>query len=734
MLAEFASAVDAVKSAVAIQRELKTRNAELEEHRRMEFRIGLNVGDVITDEGRLYGDGVNIAARLEGLSDPGGICISESVHMQVQNKLALAYEYIGEREVKNIARLVPVYKVQLEADGRMAPAASTVSQERPVHSLAEETGPSRRGPLAALAVVAVLLVAGGMLLFRPVSQQLPSPPETGVIGEAPVLPLPDKPSIAVLPFTNMSGDPEQDYFSDGLTEDLITDLSKFSGLFVIARHSVFTYKGQTQKVEQVGRELGVQYVVEGSVRKAGERVRITAQLVEAATGRHVWGERYDRAWTHIFTVQDEIVQQIGATLRVEVVEAEQARVRRIPTENLTAYDAWLRGREYWWRITKDDNIQARQLFERALELDPQYAEAYTGLGWTYVLEWVSWNQDPPLLERAGELAQHALALDDSLPDAHSLLGYVYVWHQQPEQAIAAGERALALDPNWARGYVWLAEILNHAGRRPAEAIRLVQQAMRLNPRYPSQYPYILGMAYYSTGQFAEAIAAFKEALRLDPNAALGSYYWLALSYLGQWNGQWSEDPQTLERAVEAAQQAVARSDSTFWVHGTLSSVYLWQKRHEEALVAAERGVALNATDALSHAYLGYVLNFAGRSEKALEKIEQVSCTTALGSGPPFCFSVLGEAYSLTRRYEEAIAAYKQALTHQPSWIMRLSSHLGLAASYSELGREEEARAEIAEVLKLNPQFSLEGIRQRWPYKDPADLARYVTALRQAGLE
>ena len=294
MLAEFASAVDAVKSAVAIQAELKTRNAELEAHRQMEFRIGLNVGDVITDEGRLYGDGVNIAARLEALADAGGICISESVHMQVRNKLTLGYDYIGEREVKNIANPVPVYKVQLEPDAETKP---TVSQRQPPRSSGEEKSLPRRWLLAALAGVAVLIMGVGVLVFKDFLLQLSPSLETESAAEAPALPLPDKPSIAVLPFTNMSNDPEQEYFSDGMTDDIITDLSKISGLFVIARNSTFTYKGQAVKVADVGRELGVRYVLEGSVRKAGESVRINVQLIDAPTGGHVWAERYDRELT-----------------------------------------------------------------------------------------------------------------------------------------------------------------------------------------------------------------------------------------------------------------------------------------------------------------------------------------------------------------------------------------------------------------------------------------------------
>ena len=410
------------------------------------------------------------------------------------------------------------------------------------------------------------------MVWRDVSPPPLSPQESLPADGASALPLPDKPSIAVLPFTNMSGDPEQDYFSDGMTEDLITDLSKISGLFVIARHSVFTYKSQAVKIEQVGRELGVRYVLEGSTRQADNRVRVNAQLVDATTGGHLWAERYDQELKELFALQDAITQQIVGALRVEVREAEQARVRRISTDNLTAYNAWLRGLEYHWRFTKEGNAQARQLFERAIELDPQYADAYASLGWTYFLEWVWWDHDPLLLERAGELAHHALALDDSLPEAHRLLGRVYLFQKQPEQAIAEGERALALDPNDADAYSGLAEILNFAGR-PEEAIGSAQQAMRLNPQYPAFYPFGLGVAYYLTGQYAEAIAALQDALRRNPNFLSASSY-LAVSYVDQWAVQRNQDPQTLKRAEKVAQQLVALSDSSFWAHGNLSYVYL----------------------------------------------------------------------------------------------------------------------------------------------------------------
>jgi adenylate cyclase len=313
LLAEFASAVDAVRGAVAIQKELKARNAELPADRQMHYRIGINVGDVVVEGERIYGDGVNIAARLEGLAEPGGICISGTVHDHIENKLALGYEYIGEQAVKNIIKPVRVYRVQREP--------------------------------------------------RPAPQPTLSGEQTSL------LPLPDKPSLAVLPFTNLSSDPEQEYFSDGLTEDLITDLSRLSGLFVIARHSTFTYKGKAVKVQEVSRDLGVRYVLEGSVRKVGERVRITAQLIDAPTGHHLWAERYDRPLQDIFALQDEIVQQIVTTLRLQLTLQEQGVIVRKHTANLEAYDSFLRGVEYGWRLTKDDNARARQMFEKAVALE-----------------------------------------------------------------------------------------------------------------------------------------------------------------------------------------------------------------------------------------------------------------------------------------------------------------------------------------------------------------------------
>jgi adenylate cyclase len=456
LLAEFGSVVDAVQCAAEIQRELRGRNAELPENRRMEFRIGINLGDVIEEGDRIYGDGVNIAARVESLAEGGGTCISGTVFDQVENKLALEWEYLGEQAVKNIKKPLRIYRVRMP----------------------DEEAPGD--------------VGGNLKLL-------------------------DKPSIAVLPFVNISGDPEQEYFGDGITEDLITDLCKISGLFVIARHSVFTYKGKAVKVDQVGRELGVRHVLEGSVRKAGNRVRITAQLVDARTGGHLWAERYDREQKDIFDLQDEVTQKIVSTLAVKLTKGEEDRLAGRYTDNLEAYDYALRGSEYYSRFTKEASAQAREMFQKAIQLDPDYALAYSRLGLTYLHEWThGWSQDPQLLGRAFELAQKAIALDDTLPEAHRVLGDVYLWRKQHEEAIAELEKAISLNPNYADAIAGLGDVLNHAGN-PEEAIRLVKRATRLNPHHHAWYFYVLGLSYISTERYEKAVEILKRGLIRNPD-------------------------------------------------------------------------------------------------------------------------------------------------------------------------------------------------------------------------
>ncbi|MGH7393520.1 MAG: adenylate/guanylate cyclase domain-containing protein, partial [Candidatus Rokuibacteriota bacterium] len=387
VLAEFSSVVDAVQCAADIQRELRSRNAALPVTRRMRFRIGINLGDVIVEGERLYGDGVNIAARLESLAEGGGICLSGTAYDQVEGKLPLGCEFLGLHTVKNIARPVRVYRVDLEP----RPSPGPPSRKRSV---------DRRVVLGVIGAVAIvtLLGAGGWVGWR----WLRTPESAG-------LPLPDRPSVAVLPFANLSQDPTQEYFSDGVTEDLITGLSKVSGLFVIARNSVFTYKGKPVKVREVARDLGVRYVLEGGVQRAGSRVRITAQLVDATTGYHLWAERYDREVRDIFALQDEVTQQIIRAMAVKLTEAEKVRIGRAPTGVLEAYDLVLRGHEERQRTTRAGNAEARRLFVRALDLDPEYAAAYAELSWTHLQSWQFLWSDRGSLERARELAERAIA-------------------------------------------------------------------------------------------------------------------------------------------------------------------------------------------------------------------------------------------------------------------------------------------------------------------------------------
>jgi adenylate cyclase len=511
LLAEFASVVDAVRCAVEIQHTLKEKNTELPDYRQMRFRIGINLGDVIVEGERLYGDGVNIAARLESLSITGGICISGTVYDHVENKLALNYEYQGEQTVKNIAKPVRMYQVVLED------SASQNAKVKEQKSKVGEPKLRRVRPAHRWVVAGLLLIVATVGVVRYWLSPIPNPqPPT---SSTQPLPLPDKPSIVVLPFVNMSKDLEQEYFSDGMTEDLTSDLSKISSIFVIARNSAFTYKGKAVKVQEVGRELGVRYVLEGSVRKADNQVRINAQLIDATTGGHLWSERYDRPLTDIFALQDDITQKIVAALEVKLTKGEQERLVRRTTDNLEAYDYFLRGRTYYFRYTKETNAQARQMVEKALALDPAYADACALLGFTYWIEWFAqWSPNPPQsLERFAELAHRAIALDDSLPFSHIALAYVHLWKaRQYEQAITELQKAVTLAPNSAEVYFALAEGLNIAGRH-AEALEPIHTAMRLNPHYPANYPFNLGWAYQETGQVEEARAAYTRAVNLNPD-------------------------------------------------------------------------------------------------------------------------------------------------------------------------------------------------------------------------
>jgi adenylate cyclase len=514
LLAEFASVVDAVQCAVEVQKKFKVRNKELPEDRRMEFRIGINLGDVIHDGERIYGDGVNIAARIESLAEAGGICISRSAYEQVENRLAIECEYLGEHRVKNISKPIQIFRVPLE------PLEAGIERKPRVNLLQK----------IAIAVVGSMLVTATALMIWDHLQPSTSGPADVAYEEKLAFPLPDKPSIAVLPFQNLSGDEEQEYFSDGITNDIITDLSKFNQLFVIASNTVFTYKGGPVKVKKVSQELGVRYVLEGSVQKAGDKVRVNVQLIEGTTGHHLWAERYDWDLKDLFALQDEIIQTIVRTLAVRISEAERRRVMGKSRGSLEAYDFLLRGWHHYDRRTRSANSQARQMFNKAIELDPRYAEAFVALGVNY-FQAVSygWTEFPDqMLQRVYDLAQKALAIEEANGSAHRLLGAVYLRWAQYDLAASELRRAIELNPNDAMSYGALGSVMLYSGRTE-EAIQSMETDMRYNPHLGPGDFMELGLAYYLKGRYEDSIRILERGVGQKPDF-VGHHLGLAAAY------------------------------------------------------------------------------------------------------------------------------------------------------------------------------------------------------------
>ena len=493
VIAAFASAVEAVRCAAEIQRHQETQGADLSEERRMRLRIGINLGDIVVEDGNLLGDGVNVAARLQDLAEPGCLCISANIHEQVEGKLDLIFDDLGEQTVKNIARPVRTYRVRFDKPK----GASDAPSSEP-------------------------------------------------------LPLPDKPSIAVLPFTNMSGDPEQEYFSDGITEDIVTELSRFRSLFVIARNSSFTFKGQAVDVTEVGRRLGVQYVVEGSVRKAANRVRVTAQLVEAETGNHIWAERWDRELEDIFAVQDDLVQTIVSTVGGRIDAVGKARAIRKSEAHLRAYDFYLRAAAAEDGNTKQDYQRARQYLERAIELDPGLALAHHHLSLVNFLEWMAhWVDDrDKAFADAMNAAKTAIALDDTDSRIHCQLGMLHLSRRAFDEAGQIFEKAIRLNPNDFKAIglygLYLAAIGN-----PEQAIEQFDQAVRLNPLEPSWIRWLRGIACFTAERFDDAIADLR-SIREPINEVRG---WLAASYAQA--GRLDEARTMLEEFLRIAEDDMA---------------------------------------------------------------------------------------------------------------------------------------------------------------------------------
>ncbi len=471
-LAEFASPVEAVRCAVRMQQSLAKRNVELPEDKQMRFRIGINLGDVMVDGGNLLGDGVNVAARVEGIADPGSTCVSGTVFDYVDGKIAYEFDYLGEQSLKNIVRPVRVYRVQ--------------GVDMP------EPGSRRSRP-------------GGSL------------------------PRPSRPSIAVLPFRNHSDDPQQAYFSEGITEDIVTELSRFKSLFVIASRSSFAYRDREVDHKSVGRELGVQYVLDGSVRRAGNKVRINAQLVEAERGSRLWAERYDLDMSDVFDVQDDVIQTIVSTLagRLESAGAESARGK--PTESHLAYDFFLRGSERLNRLTMADTLKARGMFESAIESDPNYAAAQAFLAATYLYEWL-WHGPMECLDRAEELAKTALSLDDNDNRSHVIFGRVQLYRRNFDMAEYHHRKSIELNSNDANSQAHMGLMLTFFGEAD-EAIEWISRAMRLNPYHPDWYCEDLGQALFVGRRYEEAVGSLNR-MKQPPYWVLA---WLAACHaqLGQ---------------------------------------------------------------------------------------------------------------------------------------------------------------------------------------------------------
>ena len=496
ILAEFESVVNALKCALSIQEDIKNKNAALSENRRMEFRIGINLGDVIQESGRIYGDGVNIAARIEGLAEPGGICISRSAYEQVKKKLDIGYEYLGEHSVKNISEPVSVYRVLTDPD-----AAGKVIGEKRTSGAAY-----RKGALVAAAVF--LLAAGGFAtwFFASTPSRRTAPAAIRDLA----FPLPEKPSVAVLPFKDLTGDPAQQYKVSGTTDAVRIALARVPNLFVIDHNSTSIYADKDIKTKQVAEDLGVRYVIEGSVQRSGDTIRINAQLVDALTGRFNWADRYDRKEDDLFALQDEIGQKIATELEVQLTEGEQARIWHRQTDNLQAYRKFRIGKEHYRKRTKQDNIAARKNYQQAIALDPGFAEAKCHLGFTYIQEALrGWTKNRrESFAQARSLAEEAIKLDPSYPHSYTLLGSIYLWQGEREKALELITHSVELEPNYAGNIAMKALTLVYM-ERPEEALEEVEAAMRLNPYYPDWYLGVLGRVYLLQNQYSQAIDAFE---------------------------------------------------------------------------------------------------------------------------------------------------------------------------------------------------------------------------------
>ena len=658
----------------------------------------------------------------------------------MENKLGLEYEDLGKHEVKNISRPIQVYRV-LSYPGA---AAHRVVQ-------AKETLGRKWRKIGFSAAAVVVIV--GVLGFWQFYMRRPTVEPASV--EKMAFPLPEKPSIAVLLFDNLSRDESQEYIADGLSENIISSLSQIPDLMVIARNSTFVYKGKAVRVNEVAEELGVKYVLEGSVQKSGENLRVTAQLIDAIKGHHLWSEKYDRATKDFFTVQDDITRNIVIALQVELTQGEQARIWH-RTENLEAWGYATKAIALFQHYTKEKNTKARELFERAAELDPNYTAAWIFIAWTHFIDFRFGFSESrsESFKQSVEIIQMASMMGDSLPELHSAWNTIYLAQGQYDKAIAEGKKAIALGPSSATSHILLAMTLHFAGNFK-ESILHAKEAMRLNPNYPNWNLNVLAISYSMAEKYEKAIASSKnvierakmellslwrkgteesimragqvaqEVVDMAPELSVG-YRGLAwrhwfLAFIGR-------SPRgNLKKAYGFALKAISLDEYDSLSHGLLGSVYTSMRQHEKAIAAGKRAIELDPNGAEVHMYLGYTLNFAGRPDEAIEYLNKA---IRLNPFPSYVYpDGMGRSYLLKGHYEKVVTEFKKALQLAP---MSPPVHVSLAVTYILLGWEEEARASAEKALELAPFISVSLVSKTAPYKNQADLKLILDAMRKAG--
>ena len=568
ILADFASVVDAVNCAVEIQKLLKEKNENLPENRRLEFRIGVNIGDVVEDGDRIYGNGVNVAARIEGLAEPGGICVSRNAYDHISDKLNIGYEYLGVHSVKNIKKPIRVYKVLMAPED--AGKLIGVKRKR-----------SKLKMIVTSATAFLLIVAGIIIGLYMKYLYLPAPENIDPDNKA-TFALPKGPSIAVLPFDNMSKDPDQEYICEGITENIIAVLSHIPHLLVIARNSTFAYKGKPMNVQQIGHELGAQYVIEGSIQKSDDRVRITVQLIDTKSGHHMWSERYDRELKDIFKLQDEITIAIAKAMQIHITEGELAKTRFENIPDLPTYIKFVKALKYFRLTTKEDNILARKEAEELFALIPETSEIYTLLGFVYSQQIIvgTCESDLVCFGKATEAARKALSLDENNSDAHMLASWLFLMRKEHEKAIAEAKKAIMLNPNNADAYAMLGWVLGLSDQS-VEAIGILKKAIRLNPNHPAFYLSHLGLAYRVSKQYEKAIETFEKCLRRQSDFYLAH---IGLAWCYHFLGR--------EKIARASAKAALNINPDFSIK-LLKKISLYKNQAElELIVEASRKVGV----------------------------------------------------------------------------------------------------------------------------------------------